>query len=295
MFRSGVVSLIGKPNVGKSTLLNAMVGQKVSIVSDKPQTTRRRALGIAQGEDYQIAFIDTPGFHDPHTRLGKSMVDQAKSALSDIDLIVYVADASSPPGDGDRSIAKLLEPAFGKIPILLCLNKMDRLKPEYVQHYVDLYSDLIHPFDYMMTTATKGLNVEKLLSMIAEKLPEQEALYDAEEFTDQSSRFIAAELVREKILHATRQEVPYATAVSITAWQNDAEATRIEAEIYVERSSQRAILIGKGGAFLKKIGTAARLEIEELLESRVFLQLHVKVVEDWRMNPRVLKELEYSD
>lgn len=295
-FRSGYVALIGKPNVGKSTLTNHIVGQKVSIVSNKPQTTRRRVLGIAAGENYQIAFIDTPGIHEPHTKLGRAMVDQARSALDGVDVVVYVADGSHHPGDMDKEISKLLEPLRGQIPIILCLNKMDLLKAEFVQQFVDTYNDLFKTTDYMLTTATRGHNVDKLVDLIVSHLPEGEAMYPDDEVTDQSSRFLAAELVREKILVATRQEIPHATAVMIESWTEEENGVvRIEAEIFVERASQRGILIGKQGAFLKKIGTEARQEIEEMLGQKVFLQLHVKVHEDWRMNPRMLQELEYSE
>lgn len=294
-FRAGHVALVGKPNVGKSTLLNHMVGQKVSIVSDKPQTTRKRVIGIATSPNHQIAFIDTPGIHEPHTKLGKAMVDQARSALDGADVIVYVADASHHPGDMDKMIAKLIKPLMGTVPVILCMNKMDLLKAEFVQQFVDAYCGLFETDEYMMTTATRGHNVDKLVDLIASHLPEGEAMYPEDEFTDQSSRFLAGELVREKILRATRQEIPHATAVLIDQWTEEEGLTRIEASIIVERASQRGILIGKQGAFLKKIGTEARKEIEEMLEQKVFLQLHVKVREDWRMNPRMLHELEYGD
>jgi len=305
-FRFGNVALIGKPNVGKSTLLNQIVGQKVSIVSNKPQTTRRRVVGITTTEDYQIAFIDTPGIHEPHTKLGRSMVEQARKALHDVDAIVYVADSSHHPNDGDREIAKLLtglevhdlnDPnRLAPIPIILCLNKMDLLKADSVQRNVDAYVALFKTADYMLTTATRRFNVDKLLDLIVSKLPEGEAQYGPDDYTDQSSRFIAAEFVREKILVATKQEVPHAVAVMVDSWEEEESGLiRIGASIYVEKASQRAILIGKQGQFIKKIGTEARQEIEELLGKRVFLELQVRVREDWRMNPRMLQELEYAE
>ena len=303
----GNVALIGKPNVGKSTLLNRMVGQKVSIVSDKPQTTRKRVVGIVSGPDFQIAFIDTPGIHEPHTKLGRAMVEQARKSLHDVDVIVVVVDASQHPNDADKAMAKLLtgievhdlnDPTkMTSIPVLLCLNKMDRLKADAVQRNVDSYCEIFKTEDYMMTTATVGHNVDKLIEMIVSKLPQGEAQYDPDDYTDQSSRFIAAEFVREKILRATRQEVPHAVAVMVDEWDEDSESklVRIVASIFVEKASQRAILIGKQGQFIKKIGTEARQEIEELLGERVFLELHVRVREDWRMNPRMLQELEYAE
>ncbi|HVT11557.1 MAG TPA: GTPase Era [Fimbriimonadaceae bacterium] len=295
-YRSGMVALIGKPNVGKSTLLNTIVGQKVSIVSNKPQTTRRRILGIATTDAYQIVFIDTPGIHEPHTRLQKSMVEHSRAALSDVDLIVLVVDAAHHPGDDDKQIAKMVREA-GSTPVVLCMNKMDQLKAENVQAFVDAYCHLAGTEEYMLTTATRGLNVDKLVDMIVAHLPEGEAIFPEDEFTDQSSRFLVGELIREKILKETRQEVPHATAVLVDEWEED-EVTgllHIGASIYAEKASQKGILIGKQGQFLKKIGTEARKEIEELLGRKVYLELNVKVREDWRMNPRMLQELEYSD
>jgi GTP-binding protein Era len=295
-YRAGYVALLGKANVGKSTLLNQIVGHKVSIVSNKPQTTRRRVVGISTTAQYQIAFIDTPGIHEPHTQLGKAMIEQARMSLGDADEIVYVADGSHHPGEQDREVAKLLKEDL-KIPMILCMNKMDLLKAEDVERNVDAFCSLLGltADDLMLTTATRGHNVDKLVDLIVAKLPLHPALYPEDEFTDQSSRFLAAELVREKILVATRDEIPHSVAVMVDEWEEEPNLTRIAATILVEKSSQRAILIGKQGQFLKKIGTEARLEIEELIGKKVYLQLHVKVSEDWRMSPRILQELEYSD
>jgi GTP-binding protein Era len=305
-FRSGMVALIGKPNVGKSTLLNTIVGQKVSIVSNKPQTTRRRVLGIATTPDYQIVFIDTPGIHEPHTQLQKAMVEHARSALSDVDAVLFVVDGAHHPGEDDKQIAKLIHGSLSQqggevpnpqagVPVVLCMNKMDELKAENVQGFVDAYRKLSNTEDYMLTTATRGTNVDKLLELIVAHLPEGEPLFPDDEFTDQSSRFLVGELIREKILNASRQEVPHATAVLVDEWEEEGGLLRIGANIFVEKASQRGILIGKQGQFLKQIGTDARKEIEHLLERKIFLQLNVKVREDWRMNPRMLQELEYSD
>jgi GTP-binding protein Era len=301
-FRAGFVTLIGKPNVGKSTLLNHIVGQKVSIVSNKPQTTRRRVIGITTTDTYQIAFIDTPGIHEPHTQLGRAMVDQARSALNDMSVVVYVADGSHHPGEGDKQIAQLVKASLSRpegiearAPLLLCLNKMDLLKAEDVQRNVDAYCGIFGTEEYMLTTATRGQNVDRLVQMIVDKLPEADPMYDPDEFTDQSSRFLSAELVREKILIATRQEVPHSTAVLVDDWEEEDGLIRISATILVEKASQRGILIGKQGQFLKNIGTQARGEIEGFLGKKVFLELHVKVAEGWRMSPRILHELEYSE
>lgn len=292
-FKAGLVAVIGKPNVGKSTLLNAFVGHKVSIVSDKPQTTRRRVLGIDQTEKYQIAFIDTPGIHEPHTRLGRAMVEAARSALGDIDLILVVVDGSRKPDEQDQHIADLLKAA--NAPIILAINKMDLLKPEFVADRSNAYSDMFSE-TFMLTTATKGHNLAKLKALILDKLPEGEPLFPDDEYTDQSTRFLVAELIREKVLIATRQEVPHATAVQIDEWEEmENGILRIAATVVVEKAGQRAILIGKQGSFIREMGAKARAEIEPLLERHIFLELHIKVREDWRQNPRILKELEYTD
>jgi GTPase len=293
-FKSGIVALVGKPNVGKSTLLNRIVGQKVSIVSNKPQTTRRRVLGIAQGDGYQVAFIDTPGIHEPHTKLGRAMVESARSALNDVDLIVFVADASGRPGEMDKHIAELMKPL--KSPVLLCMNKMDLLKADQVMPNVEAYTGLLKTEDYMLTTATVGHNVDKLMEQILAQLPEGEPMFPEDEYTDQPTRFMAAEIIREKILIATRQEVPHSTAVVVDSWEElESGTVHIGATVVVEKPSQRAILIGAKGQFVKKIGTEARVEIEELIGRPVFLELHVKVREDWRQSPRMLQELEYTE
>lgn len=296
MTHVGLVAMLGKPNVGKSTLLNALVGQKVSIVSNKPQTTRRRVLGVVQGEDFQVAFIDTPGIHEPHTTLGRAMVESARQALDSVDAILYVADASKKPDEVDRQAARLVRPEGKPLgPIVLCLNKMDLLAPEMVTSTLESYTKLFDPVEYMLTTATKGHNLDKLLKIIVDLLPDGEPLFPEDEYTDQPLRFIAAEIIREKVLQQTKQEVPHATAVHVDDWEEEEGLVRIRATIVVEKQGQKAILIGKHGQFLKGIGTAARLELQALLEQQVFLELYVKVREDWRMNPRMLQELEYTD
>lgn len=295
-FRTGLVALIGKPNVGKSTLLNAIVGQKVSIVSDKPQTTRRRVTGIATTDHYQIIFVDTPGIHEPHTRLQKSMVEHSRAALADVDAVLFVVDGSRHPGQDDVEMAKLIRGSSQGAPVLLCMNKMDRLKAENVEAFVEAYCALAGTEEYMLTTATQGRNIDKLVDLVVARLPVGDPIYPEDEFTDQSSRFLVGEIVREKILAATRQEVPHATAVLVDQWAEEPSGLlRIGAAIIVERASQRGILIGKGGQFLKQVGTLARLEIENLLGRKIFLELTVKVREGWRMNPRMLQELEYTD
>ncbi len=299
--RYGMVALVGKPNVGKSTLLNHMVGQKVAITSNKKQTTRRRLLGIVTRPEFQVAFVDTPGIHEPHTRLGKAMVESARGSLADLDLVVYVVNASQKPDEDERRIARTIrESGYGGSSgkLILCMNKMDLLKAEFVVQHVEAYRDLlgVGDEDYMLTTATKGDNVEKLLSMLVARLPEGPPAWDEDALTDQSSRFMAAEFVREKVMQRTKQEVPYATGVLVDDWiEEPGGRVKINATIVVERVGQRAILIGKKGAMLKTIGTEARLDIERLLERPVYLELFVKVRDDWRQNPTALREMEYME
>lgn len=311
-FKSGLVAVVGQPNVGKSTLVNAMVGQKVSIVSSKPQTTRRRVIGIANGPDYQVAFIDTPGIHEPHTKLGRTMVEQARASLADVDAILAVVDGSRRPDEWDKQIASMVRVAAGieteankgkqqspstpSVPIILCLNKMDLLKPEFVVQNTEEFSNLFCSSHWMMTTATKGDNVEKLLQMILEGIPNGEPMFPSDEFTDQSARFIVAEIVRERVLLATRQEVPHATATHVERWEEREDGSlEIDVEVVVEKASQRAILLGRQGRFIKQVGIDARAEIEALLDRHIYLNLHVVVREGWRQNPRMLRELEYSE
>ncbi len=311
--KSGLVAIVGQPNVGKSTLINAFVGQKVSIVSPKPQTTRRRVIGVAQTDAYQIAFVDTPGIHEPHTRLGRGMVEQARGSLADLDAILVVVDVSRLPNEIDKQIAKLVRSAAGlpdfrptiaeeaeppapKIPIVLCLNKMDMLKPEFVIENSEAFAKLFGTQKWMLTSAHTKRNLDKLIELIVADLPEGEGLFPDDEFTDQSTRFIVAELIREKVLLASRQEIPHSTAVQVESWEEDENGKlQIGVAVIVEKASQRAIVIGKGGQFIKKIGTEARAEIEALLERQIYLDLHVIVREDWRQNPKMLRELEYTE
>ncbi|MFN3728624.1 MAG: GTPase Era [Fimbriimonadaceae bacterium] len=298
-YRTGFAALIGKPNVGKSTLVNALVGQKVAIVSNKPQTTRRRLLGIHTRDDAQIIYVDTPGIHEPHTRLGRTMVESARGAISEVDVLLFVVDGSMPPSDDDRHIAATLrsrlDAEFREKQSIVVLNKMDKLPPEFVLAHIDAYTRLIETASYMLTTATKNHNLTTLEDMIVERLPIRPAIFPEDEFTDQSARFLSAELVREKILQRSRQEIPHATAVVVDSWDESESEVRITASIIVERESQKAIVIGKGGAFLRDIGKDARQEIQELLGKPTHLGLFVKVKEGWRMNPRLLHEWNYQD
>lgn len=293
-FQSGIVAVVGKPNAGKSTLMNYLVGQKVAIVSNKPQTTRKALLGVANSPSSQIVFYDTPGIHQPHSTLGRAMVDSAVQSLSSADAILFVVDVSKPPSDEDKHVVRMLRD-FGLERVVVALNKMDRLRPEYVQAHYDAYTQLTEPAEVMMISALTGDNVDKVLQLLLRLLPEGPPIYDDPEFyTDQTVRDMAAELIREQVLHNTREEIPHSVAVHIDNWEEPEfgteGVTRISASIIVERESQKPILIGKGGSMLKKVGTAARSQIERLLGSHIFLELFVKVREHWRDSPVRLKE-----
>jgi GTP-binding protein Era len=221
------------------------------------------------------------------------MVEQARGALDGIDAILVVVDSASRPDEIEQTIARLVRQSVG-VPVVLCLNKMDHLKAEHVVRHVEEYTELFGTEEYMMTVATRGENVDKLIDLILNHIPERAPFYPEDEFTDQSARFMAAEFVREKILIKTRQEIPHATAVVVESWEEDGALTRISATIIVDKTSQRPIMLGKAGTFIKEIGTQARVELEEMLGNKVFLELHVKVQEGWRQNPRILHELEYE-
>ncbi|MGQ9901951.1 MAG: GTPase Era [Fimbriimonadales bacterium] len=292
-FRAGFVAVVGKPNIGKSTLVNHFVGRKVSIVSPRPQTTRRRILGILNRPDAQIVFVDTPGIHKPKYKLGERMVEAAVGALPDADLILFVVDASKPPSAEDRYIAELLTKE-ARAPIILVLNKMDRLPPEKVKLHTETYWQLVpNHADWMMTNAVKGHNCDKLLAIILQRLPESPPYFPQEQLTDQPERLFAAELIREKALLNTYQEVPHGIGVAIERWEERPNSVLyIAATIYVERDTHKGILIGEGGKMLKKIGKQAREELELWLGRKIFLELWVKVREDWRNNPSFFLQLE---
>lgn len=293
--KSGFVAVIGKPNVGKSTLVNQLVGQKIAIVSPRPQTTRRRILGILTREDAQVIFVDTPGIHRPRHKLGEIMVATAKSAIPDTDLVLFVVDVSEPPNEEDRMIGELLRDGTAA-PIILVLNKMDLLPADKVKPHTEAYWELVpNHRDWMMTIATEGVNLDKLLALILEALPEGPRYYPADYVTDQPEREIAAELIREQVLHLTRQEVPHAVAVVVEEFkERENGVVYIAANIFVEKSSQKGIIIGNRGQMLRQIGEAARREIERMVGGRVYLDLWVKVSKNWRRDERELRRLGYS-
>jgi GTP-binding protein Era len=292
--RSGFVAVIGKPNVGKSTLINAWLGQKIAIVSPKPQTTRNRLRGILTRPDAQIVFVDTPGIHQPRHKLGEFMVETAAKSIPDADVVLFMVDVSEMPTAEDQQIAQLLE-EHGQAPVVLVLNKADLLSPEKVQPHGDAYFELVQCDEWMMISATRGDNRDKLLDMVVAGLPEGPRYFPPDQLTDQNMRFIAAELIREQVLRFVHQEVPHSVAVIVEEWkQRREDLTYIGATVFVEKDSQKGIIIGQGGKMLKRIGRAAREEIVRLVGNRVYLGLWVKVRKKWRKDEDELRRLGYA-
>jgi GTP-binding protein Era len=299
--RSGFCAVVGKPNVGKSTLINAYLGQKIAIVSPKPQTTRNRLLGILTLErergdpaDAQIVFVDTPGIHQPLHKLGEYMVETAVRAIPDADVVLFMVDASRPPGDEDRQLAAILRQQ-GDLPVLLVLNKADLLPAEEAMARVDDYQALGDYDDWALISALRSQDRDRLLAMIVERLPLGPRYYPEEQVTDQQLRFMVAELVREQVMRHLRQEVPYSVAVVVDQFKERSEdLVYISANIFVERDTQKGIILGRGGDMIKRIGRDARREIEQLLDSRVYLELWVKVRKKWRRDEKELWRLGYA-
>jgi GTP-binding protein Era len=288
--KSGFVALIGRPNAGKSTLLNRLVGQKLAIVSDKPQTTRNRISGVRNYPDGQVVFVDTPGVHRPLHRLNVRMVDAALEALRQVDVVTAVVDAGDPPGGGDRYLMDIL--AKVEKPRVLALNKVDVVDKARLLPLIERYSKIGFD-DIVPISALKGENVDRLEQVMLSHLPEGEPLYDEDYLTDQQERFFVAELVREQVLQHTHAELPFSSAVMVDKFEEPDEngLMRLYCTILVERESQKPIVIGRGGEMIKKIGTAARKELESFFDTRVFLDLRVKVRADWREDERMLDEL----
>ncbi len=291
--RSGFVAVIGKPNVGKSTLMNAYLGQKVAIVSPKPQTTRHRIRGILTLPNAQIIFVDTPGIHKPLHKLGEYMVKTAIAAILDADVVLFLVDVSQMPDEEDELIARTLKERY-KGPVILVLNKMDLLKPEQVKPHTEAYLALGDFQDWMMISAVTGDNLDKLRDLIVAYLPPGPRFYPEDQITDADERFIAAEIIREKALHFLHQEVPHSIAVVIEEFKDRGpDLSYISATIYVEKDSQKGIVIGKDGKMLKKIGQAARRELELNFGRRIYLDLWVKVRKKWRRDEAELRWLGY--
>jgi len=290
--KSGFVSFVGRPNAGKSTLLNRLVGAKLAIVSDKPQTTRTRILGVRNYPDAQVVFLDTPGIHRPLHRMNVRMVELALQTMKDVDVLGLVVDVTEPPGKGDRYVLDLLKDV--KAPVFLVLNKIDRVKKFKLLPLIDAFQKDGRFAEIVPVSAQTGDNVERLERLIIDRLPEGPALYPADYLTDQPERFMAGEMVREKLLQFTHAEIPFSSAVVVDRFEEPPEEgglLKIYCTILVDRESQRPIILGKGGDMIKQIGTAARLELEAFFATRVFLDLHVKVAADWREDDRVLQNI----
>jgi GTP-binding protein Era len=290
-YRSGYAALIGRPNAGKSTLLNHLVGEKIAAVSNKPQTTRHRIQGVVTRPDGQIVFVDTPGIHKPGHLLNRRMMAMVHDALASVDVVCLMRDAAAPTGNGDRFVLDLIKQS--EKPAILVLNKIDKIREKgKLLPLIDWYSKEYEWREVIPISALKGEAIDLLLGEIVKHLPPREKIFSEDEMTDQPVRQIVAEMVREKILETTGEEIPYETAVVTEMFdESDPQKTRIFCAIFVERSSQKAIIIGKGGLKLKQIGTEARRDIEKLLGKKVYLELFVKVEEDWRNRPTALNEM----
>ncbi|WP_337133913.1 GTPase Era [Priestia megaterium] len=293
-FKSGFVSIIGRPNVGKSTFLNRVIGQKIAIMSDKPQTTRNKIQGVYTEDQAQIVFIDTPGIHKPKHKLGDFMMKVAQNTLKEVDLILFMINATEGLGRGDEFIIERLKDT--KTPVFLVINKIDEIHPDELFSIITNYKDL-YPFaEIVPISALQGNNVERLLDQIKQRLPEGPQYYPADQVTDHPERFIITELIREKVLHATREEIPHSIAVVMDSMQRrDNGSVYVGATIIVERDSQKGIVIGKQGKMLKEVGRKARADIEALLGSKVFLELWVKVQKDWRNRASHLRDFGFRE
>lgn len=294
-YKSGFISIIGRPNVGKSTFLNRVVGQKIAIMSDKPQTTRNKVQGVVTTEDSQMVFIDTPGIHKPKHKLGDFMMKVAKNTLKEVDLVLFMANADESLGKGDEFIIDML--GDSGTPVVLVLNKIDLIHPDELIGVIDTYRGQMDFDEIVPISALQGNNVERLMEVIKEYLPEGPQYYPADQVTDHPERFIISELIREKVLHLTREEIPHSVAVVIEriAKREGQDTVDVSATIVVERDSQKGIVIGKRGALLKEVGTRARQDIEMLLGSKVYLELWVKVQKDWRNRSNQLREYGFRD
>ncbi|MEE1130833.1 MAG: GTPase Era [Caryophanon sp.] len=295
-FKSGFISIIGRPNVGKSTLLNRVIGQKIAIMSDKPQTTRNKVQGVLTNPESQMIFIDTPGIHKPKHKLGEFMLKTAKNTLREVDLIMFMVNAEQQLGKGDEFIMELLEGT--KTPVFLVINKIDQVHPDSLMSIIEGYKERYEFAEIVPISALQGNNVESLLTTIEKYLPEGPQYYPADQVTDHPERFIISELIREKVLHLTREEIPHSIAVVIDKIKPDDEKEnmiRVQATIMVERDSQKGIVIGKRGSLLKEVGTRARKDIEMLLGSKVYLELWVKVQKDWRNKSTQLRDFGFRE
>lgn len=293
-FKSGFVAIVGRPNVGKSTFMNYVLGQKIAIMSDKAQTTRNKIQGVYTKDDAQIVFLDTPGIHKPKHELGEFMVKSAYSALKEVDAVLFMVNVSEKRGPGDDFIIEKLKGI--KTPIFLVLNKIDLVTPEVLLERVESYKDALDFAGVFPISVLQGNNVNELMEGLINELPEGPQYYPADQITDHPEYFVVSELIREKILQLTQEEIPHSVAVTVDKMQKDEfDKVHVYANIIVERKSQKGIIIGKGGRLLKEIGTRARRDIQQLLGNKVYLELWVKVEKDWRKRKSNLQEYGYRD
>lgn len=294
-YKSGFISIIGRPNVGKSTFLNRVIGQKIAIMSDKPQTTRNKVQGVFTTDDAQMIFIDTPGIHKPKHKLGDFMMKIAQNTLKEVDVILFMINVEEGLGKGDHFIIEKLKGV--KTPVFLILNKIDQIHPDALLPMIQQYNDLFPFAATVPISALEGNNVDNLLQLLKDHLPEGPQFYPADQITDHPERFIVSELIREKVLHLTREEIPHSIAVVIDKMERKQEKDLIDviATIIVERDSQKGIVIGKQGSMLKEVGKRSRVDIENLLGSKVYLELWVKVQKDWRNRSSTLRDFGFSD
>lgn len=288
--KAGYVNIIGKPNVGKSTLMNALVGEKLSIITSRAQTTRHRIQGILNAPDYQVIFSDTPGILDPSYKLQENMLKAARSALVDADILIYLTEIDEKPDPEDAFLRKV---AKAKVPVLLVINKIDLSNQEKVRACMEQWEEILPKAEKIPISALKKFNVDSIFNRILDHLPESPPYYPKDALTDKSERFFVGEMIREKILLYYKQEIPYAVEVEIESFKEEVKLIRISALIYVERESQKGILIGNQGKALKKVGRESRLDMEAFFQKKVFLELRVKVKKDWRNNERFIKNFGY--
>ncbi len=291
MHKSGFVNIVGNPNVGKSTLMNALVGERISIITSKAQTTRHRILGIVNGEDFQIVYSDTPGVLKPNYRLQQSMLNFSKSALSDADVLLYVTDAGDVSGKNADFVEKVKHSAA---PLLLVINKIDLIDEEQLMGLVERWKEVLPRAEIFPISAIHKFNVDNLFKRIKELLPESPPYFDKDQLTDKPARFFVTEIIREKILLHYEKEIPYSVEVEVERFQEEEHIIRINALIYVERDSQKGILIGHGGKSLKRVGSEARKDLEAFFEKKIYLELFVKVEKDWRNKDNKLRHFGYN-
>ena len=291
-FKSGFVAIVGRPNVGKSTFMNYVLGQKIAIMSDKAQTTRNKIQGVYTNQDCQIVFLDTPGIHKPKHELGNFMVESAYSALKEVDAVLFMVNAAEKRGPGDDFIIEKLKEI--KTPVFLVLNKIDLISPDELLDRVESYQETIPFAGIIPISVLQGNNVQELMTTLTNHLPEGPQYYPSDQITDHPEYFVVSELIREKILHLTKEEIPHSVAVTVDKMQKDEfDKVHVYANIIVERPTQKGIIIGKGGKLLKEIGVRARKDIEQLLGNKVYLELWVKVEKDWRKKKSHLQDFGY--